>query len=199
MLNDLPHAPATRRNREPIRSILSPLLQEVESVLEIASGTGEHVAWLANQFSDVSWCPSDVDAKKLGVIDAYNYENANVSPARLIDASEPWRLERPVDLVMCINMAHIAPWNATVGLFSNSHPNTTKEGKIYVYGPFNQNGQFTSEGNEQFHCGLKSQNPEWGIRDVESVIDIAKATGWTLYSAFEMPANNKSLIFSKAP
>jgi hypothetical protein len=199
MLNDLPHAPATSRNREPIRSILSPLLQDLNSVFEIASGTGEHVAWLAKEFSNITWYPSDVDLQNLKIIDAYNVNNQNVRSASFIDATKPWLVDQPVDLVMCINMIHISPWNATSGLFTNSHPNVAKNGKLYVYGPFNQNGRFTSQGNERFHYGLQNQNPEWGLRDIESVVDIAKSAGWSLDNEVDMPANNKSLIFSKSP
>lgn len=175
------------------------MLQECGSVLEIASGTGEHVAWLANEFPYITWRPSDIDKEKLSVIDAYNNKNTNVDRALLIDAAEPWRLEIPVDLVMCINMVHISPWKATIGLFNTVHPNVGNGGKLYVYGPFNKNRRFTSEGNKRFHHSLRSQNPEWGIRDMESVIDLAESTGWIFDNEFDMPANNKSLIFSKAP
>lgn len=197
MFHDLPHAPATSRNREPIRTILHPWLQQSNLVLEIASGTGEHTAWLAPQYPNLQWLPSDRAIRNLPTIDAYNANNPNVHSAIQLDVTEThWPTVTSFDLIFCVNMLHISPWEATLGLFTNARSKISDTGVLYIYGPFNKNGEFTSNGNRQFHHSLQAQNPQWGIRHMEEVIQVAESSGWIHQYNTDMPANNMSFVFS---
>ena len=193
---NLPHAPATARNREPIRSVLDSHLKKAHHVLEIASGTGEHIAWLAPQYPNTIWQPSDVNPDVLPIIDAYNQKHALVRQAvRLDTQASEWPVTEKVDLIMCVNMTHISSFESTVGLLNHGITHIKPNGILLVYGPFNQNNQFTSAGNEAFHHSLRGQNPKWGLRDIEAVIQIAEEAGWYLIQIVDMPANNKSILF----
>ena len=197
---NLPHAPATVRNRIPIRSVLDPYLKKARCVLEIASGTGEHIAWLAPQYPNIKWHPSDICPDTLPTINAYNQNNDNVLPAlELNTQSSKWPISERFDLITCINMTHISDFKSTLCLFKNSVQYIEPTGVLYFYGPFNKANQFTSPGNEAFHMSLKQQNPQWGLRDVETIIHSAEESGWALIQHIDMPANNMSLFFQLNP
>lgn len=198
--HNLPHAPATLRNREPIRSVLDFYLQTCSTVLEIASGTGEHIAWLAPQYPHVQWQPSDINDEALAVINAYNIQNPSVLPAVALDTQQDtWPLSIRAELISCVNMTHISAIESTFGLFEHGLSYIKPNGLLYLYGPFNKNKQFTSEGNRAFHISLQQQNPDWGLRNIEDLIQFAENAGWSLIKLIDMPANNMSVIFQAKP
>lgn len=190
------YAPATERNRDAITSVLRTILPSSGIVLEIASGTGEHIVHFAQVFPALTWQPSDPDPAGLASIAAWREEAglANLKPAVELDASVPW----PViyaDAIVCINMVHISPWEATIGLLDGAAKILPENGILYLYGPYRRRGIPTVESNESFDLSLKSRDPAWGLRIVEDVVESAIAKGLQLFDVIEMPANNLSVIF----
>ncbi len=193
------YAPATERNRDHIASVLQDILPASGTVLEIASGTGEHVVHFAAVFPHLDWQPSDHDAAGLASIEAWRDEAnlANLRAPILIDAAGPWPVLR-VDAVLCINMVHISPWEATQGLFSSATEALTAGAPIYLYGSYKRRGVTTADSNLAFDQSLKSRNPQWGLRDLEDVTAAAHDAGFLLDHVIEMPANNLSVVYRKA-
>ncbi|RRQ51946.1 DUF938 domain-containing protein [Sphingorhabdus wooponensis] len=190
------HAPATARNRDVLAETLADLLPTEGLVLEVASGTGEHVVHFAKLFPALTWQPSDPDPIALASIDAWRAESdvPNVRPAMLLDASEDWPISR-ADAVICINMTHISPWAATVGLLHRAARLLPPSAVLFIYGPFNQRGVPLADSNAAFDMSLRQQNPEWGLRYVEDIVEEANKIGLRLHQVIAMPANNLSLIF----
>jgi SAM-dependent methyltransferase len=195
-------APAALRNREPIYDILRSRLPDRGLVLEIASGTGEHIVFFAsNSAPDLIYQPSDPGAGARASIDAWVRESqlANVRPAIALDAASAiWPVDR-ADAVLCINMIHIAPWEATLGLLAGAARVLPPGGMLYFYGPFCRGGQHTAPSNAAFDRDLRGRNPAWGIRNLETVADVAKACGFGPPMVLEMPVNNLSVIFRQVP
>jgi SAM-dependent methyltransferase len=192
-------APATERNRDAIVAILRDVLPATGTVLEIASGTGEHIVRFAEVFSHLSWQPSDYDAAGLASIAAWSAESgrANIlSPVQIDATTAIWPVEK-VDAILCINMIHIAPWVAAKGLFAGAGRLLRPDAPLYLYGPYREAGVPTAESNEAFDASLKSRNPAWGLRQVEDVAALAAENGFALDRRSEMPANNLSLVFRK--
>jgi hypothetical protein len=192
-------APATLRNREVIAVVIGAILPPTGKVLEIASGTGEHIVYFAGRFPGIEWQPSDPDPVALASIDAWRDEAGlrNILPALEIDAAaSEWRVDR-ADVILCINMVHIAPWRATGGLMRGAGQLFLPGGLLYVYGPFLEDGVPLAPGNVAFDSSLRSRNTEWGLRRISDVQDLAKKAGLILDQRIEMPANNLSLIFRK--
>ena len=194
MLN-LPHSPATVRNREPIFSVLHKRMQQATKILEIASGTGEHAAWMAPQLPNVNWVPSDKSSSSLSIIDAYNHNNNNVSPAILLDVEQEWPSDK-YDGILCINMIHIAAWRSCQALLEHAPKHLSPNGFLYLYGPYKKQGKHTAPSNESFDQWLKSQHADWGVRNVEDVVAEAQNNQLRLRRCVSMPANNLSLIFT---
>ena len=192
-------APATARNREPITKVLRRHLPSRGLVLEVASGTGEHVTHFAGALStDLRFQPSDPDAGARASIDAWveSLRLGNVRPAIALDASaEDWPIQN-ADAVVC--MIHIAPWEAAVGLVCGAARLLSEGGVLYLYGPYRCDGRHTSPSNETFDRGLRMQNAKWGVRDLENVVQLAEEHGFAQSLIEEMPANNLSLIFHRA-
>ena len=187
---DKRHAPATMRNRDAIVEVLQRTLPEHGLVLEIASGSGEHIIHFAETFPALRWQPSDPDPAALRSIAAWAAEagRENIEAPLLIDASaEDWPVER-ADALLCINMVHISPWAATLGLLRAAGRLLQAGGALYVE---------TAESNLAFDQSLRARNPDWGIRAVEDVAGAAKAEGLSLAEIVPMPANNLSLIFRR--
>jgi SAM-dependent methyltransferase len=194
------HAPATARNREPILDVLRRQLPQRGLVLEVASGSGEHAVHFAHALPDLEFQPSDPDAAARASIDAWAAaENlANVRPAIALDArDEMWPIAA-ADAVLCINMIHIAPWQAAVGLVRGAARVLAKGGVLYLYGPFRRDGAHTAPSNAAFDRSLRAQNAEWGVRDLEAVAELAQAQGFAAPVIEAMPANNLSLVFAKS-
>ncbi len=192
-------APATLRNRDAIADVLAPILPERGTVLEIASGTGEHLIHFAARFPHLGWQPSDYDAAGLASIAAWSAEAGlpNILPSMQIDASAAdWPITS-ADTILCINMIHISPWAATLGLLKGAARLLPPGGALYLYGPYRRAGLPTSPSNEDFDLSLKSRDPEWGLRLVEDVVTAAIDAGLALDQLTEMPANNLSLVFRR--
>jgi SAM-dependent methyltransferase len=192
--------PATSRNREPILDVLRRHLPSRGLVLEVASGSGEHVMHFAQAFPDLLFQPSDPDSDARASMDAWRTRLAlpNVRPAIALDAAaETWPVET-ADAVLCINMVHIAPWTAAEGLVRGAARILPPSGVLYLYGPYKRGGRHTAPSNAAFDASLRAQNPDWAVRDLEAVVALAEAAGFAQPVIELMPANNLSLIFRKA-
>ncbi len=204
------HAPATQRNREPILAVLERVLPPTGTVLEISSGTGEHAVFFAPQLAPRQWLPSDPDALSRQSILAWQAAapTVNLHPPLALDASAPlWPVDdsqaslgvnltdHPITAMVNINMIHIAPWEACLGLMAGAGRLLPKDGILYLYGPYKQGGHHTAPSNAAFDQSLQAQNPAWGVRDLEAVVAVAEAAGLNLLETVAMPANNLSVVF----
>ncbi len=191
------HAPATLRNREAIAVKLAALLPERGTVLEVASGSGEHAAYFAERFPGLTFVPSDPDAAARASIAAWCEGLANVAPPLAIDAAAgDWPIAA-ADAVLCINMVHISPWEATVGLFRACAELLPPGGPLILYGPYRRAELPTAPSNEAFDESLKARDPRWGLRDVADVTAVAQAHGLRFDRLVEMPANNILLVYRR--
>jgi Protein of unknown function (DUF938) len=209
------YAPATQRNRSAILAVLQQVLPAQGLVLEIAAGTGEHAVFFAPQLVPRQWLPSDTNPVALASIAAWrqDFPSPNLyAPIALDAVANPWTIEQPalrqqwseigidvtqLNAIVNINMIHISPWRVCEGLMAGAGRVLPSGGVLYLYGPFKQHGQHTAASNEYFDESLRNQNPEWGVRDVEAVVDLAATQGLKLVDILAMPANNLSLIWQK--
>lgn len=192
-------SPAALRNRDPILGVLRAHLPPSGLVLEVASGSGEHVVHFAAALSGLEFQPSDPDPACRASIDARAEAegHGNVRPAIDLDAgAAEWPI-RAADAVLCINMVHISPWPATVGLMRGAARLLGPGGILYLYGPFRREGRHTAPSNEAFDRDLRARNPAWGVRDLEAVAGEAAARGFSSPTVVAMPANNLSLVFRR--
>jgi len=192
-------APAALRNRQPLLDVLRDVLPCGGEVLEIASGTGEHVVFFAAALPEITWRPSDPDPEARASIAAWTDAEGvrNVGPPLDIDASAPvWPVAR-ADAVLCINMIHIAPWATAEGLMAGASHLLASGAPLVLYGPFRREGRHTAPSNAEFDRALRARNPAWGVRDLEAVRDLAADHGMRLDRWVEMPANNLTLIFHR--
>lgn len=207
------YAPATQRNREPILEVLLQALPPIGTVLEISSGTGEHAVFFAPLLSPRQWIPSDPNPTARASIAAWREAcpAANLYPPLALDVCEPvWAIEQnqlpqllpdldcqqyPIVAIVNINMIHIAPWSACLGLMAGARRILPPGGILYLYGPFKQGDKHTAPSNAAFDQSLRAQNSEWGIRDLDQVVAVAQAQNLSLVETYEMPANNLSVIF----
>lgn len=193
------HAPATLRNRDAIAAVLADWLPETGTVLEVASGSGEHVVHFAAAFPHLDWQPSDPDPAGLTSIAAYRAEAglANIAPPRALDASAPeWPIDR-VDAVLCINMVHISPWQATLGLFAGAARLLATGAPLILYGPYIEPDVPTAASNLAFDASLRARDPAWGLRDTDTVKRVAAEAGFAFAERRAMPANNLMLLFRR--
>jgi SAM-dependent methyltransferase len=194
-------SPATARNRVPILAVLQRVLPAEGAVLEIAAGAGEHAVFFARAFPGLAWRPSDPDPDARASIAAWiaSEASANIAPPMALDVqAENWGVAaRSVDAVLAINMIHISPWEATLGLMAGAARVLKPGGVLYLYGPYKRDGRHTAPSNEAFDASLKARDPNWGVRDVADVEAAAKAQALMLCEIVEMPANNLSVIFAK--
>lgn len=191
------HAPAARRNREPILDVLRPALPAAGLVLEIASGTGEHIVHFARALPRLRWQPSDPspDARDSIAAWAASERLDNVLPPLDLDAARgDWPVES-ADAAVCINMIHISPWSATEGLMRGAARVLPAGAPLYLYGPYRRGERPLEPGNADFDRDLRRRDPGWGLREVEDVAACAAAWGLRHEATIEMPANNLSLIF----
>lgn len=192
-------APSAARNRQPILDILTARLPAQGLVLEVASGSGEHIVHFAGALPDLVFQPSDPSPEARASIDDWVQALAlrNVRPALALDAAgDVWPLER-ADAVLCCNMIHIAPWEAAMGLIAGAGRVLPKDGMLYLYGPYRRGGRHTAPGNEAFDLDLRRSDAAWGVRDLEAVTSLAEAHGFGLPEIIDMPANNLSLVFKR--
>ena len=194
-------APAVARNREPIRAVLAQHLPARGTVLELAAGSGEHAAYLARAFPDLAWQPTDPDPEAVASIAAWRDLAAlpNLRPPLALDATAAAWPVTAADAIVCINMVHIAPWAAALGLFAGAARTLSADGVLYLYGPYRFDGAFTAPSNQDFDRSLRARDPAWGVRDVGDLSTAAAAAGFTLHAVVAMPANNHSLVYRRAP
>ncbi|HEX8217248.1 MAG TPA: DUF938 domain-containing protein [Allosphingosinicella sp.] len=193
------HAPATERNREPLAAVLREVVPASGTLLEVASGTGEHAAFFARQFPQLRWQPSDADPDALNSIEAWIADSGapNLLPPLVLDAaSERWPVDS-ADAVLCVNMVHISPWSATAGLMRGAGRVLPEGAPLVLYGPYRRAGVPTAPSNEAFDRSLRARNPDWGLRELEAVAAEAEANGLSFERLFEMPANNVSVVFRR--
>ncbi|KAJ3158812.1 hypothetical protein HDU86_002496 [Geranomyces michiganensis] len=195
------------RNKADILKALSPYLADAKRVLEVASGSGQHVTLWAQSFPAVTFQPSEInDPALLSSIRAYTKEIPNVAPPLTLDATSDADWDRAqslvardgrFDVVYLGNLLHIAPWNVTVALAQNVPSVTADNGVLVLYGAFKRDGKFTTTSNEEFDQQLRRRNSEWGLRDIEKVATEFEKSGFLLREVRDMPANNFILVFSK--
>lgn len=195
------HAPATLRNREPIAEVLARELPAAGTVLEIAAGTGEHAAFFAGMFPALSWLPTDPSPDALASIAAYraDYSGTNLSAPVVLDAAAPehWPVVEAA-AILCINMVHISPWEATLGLFRGAARLLSKAGSgapLILYGPYIEAGVETAASNLEFNASLKARNPLWGLREAEALDALAAQHSMARSARYALPANNIMLIY----
>ena len=192
-------APAALRNREPIAEVLREWLPANGVVLEIASGTGEHVVHFAERFPSLTWQPSDVNPDALGSIAAWREAAAlpNIrSPVVLDAASADWPIDR-ADAVLSINMVHISPWASALGLLDGAVRLLASGAPLILYGPWLRHATPTAASNLDFNEDLKRRNPDWGLRTVEVFAGAAEQRGFVLENQREMPAHNLMLLLRR--
>jgi hypothetical protein len=191
---------AVARNRGPILEVLRRVLPKQGLVLEVASGSGEHVVHFAAELTSLTFAPSDPSQKARESVAAWiassGVENV-LAPLALDAATTSWPIEQ-ADAVICINMVHISPWAATEGLFGNSAAILPVGAPLYLYGPYKRGGAHTAPSNAEFDASLRAQNPAWGVRDLETIVDLGRQAGFEPPEIVQMPANNLSLIFRRS-
>jgi SAM-dependent methyltransferase len=193
-------SPSVARNREPILEALRAVLPPQGVVLEIASGSGEHAAFFAENLPNLVFYPSDPDASARRSIESWRLSLglANLRAALALDAREDdWPVDA-VDAILCINMIHISPWSATEGLFKGAARILARNAPLYLYGPYKRQGVETAPSNIEFEAWLKTKDPAFGLRDLEAVAECALRNGFLEPAVIEMPANNLSVIFRRA-
>jgi hypothetical protein len=196
-------APA-ERNKGPILEVLRSVLPPAGTVLEVASGTGQHVVHFAAALPGLAWQPSEADAARRALIAARVAAAAlpNVrAPVALDVLSHPWPLVADVDAVLAINLVHISPWSVTAALIDGArrHLRARGPGVLVLYGPYKEEGRHVAPSNEAFDRTLRAENPEWGIRDLQSVAALAAERGFGAPAVTRMPANNLTVVFRAAP
>ncbi|MFM7427243.1 MAG: DUF938 domain-containing protein [Elainella sp.] len=203
-------APATQRNREPILAVLTEVLPPDGTVLEISSGTGEHAVFFAPALAPRRWLPTDPNPTARASIAAWQRHSpaANLHPPLALDVRDPvWPVETPlpevelnqtpITAIVNINMIHISPWSACLGLMAGASRILPSGGILYLYGPFQQDGRHTAPSNAEFDQSLRRQNSEWGVRHLEEVVAVAQSQQLSLVSTYTMPANNLSVVFRR--
>ncbi len=193
------YAPATVRNRNFILDVLRDVLPATGIILEVASGSGEHVVHFARNFPGLVFQPSDPEPEALLSVGAWvkAAQVTNVRAPIVLDASRPpWPIAS-ADGIICINMIHISPWDATVGLMTGAAALLPPGSPLYLYGPYKRRGFPAAPSNEAFDRNLLDRNPTWGLRDLEAVAAIAQSVGFSVPDVTEMPANNLSVVFRR--
>ena len=194
------HAPATLRNREAILAVLRDVLPPAGVVLEVAAGSGEHAVFFAAALPELAWQPTDPDLESLASITDHRAEAslANLRAPLRLDVTEPgWARDLAVDAVVCVNMIHIAPWEACLGLLAGASALLAPGRPLYLYGPYRFAGAFTAASNADFDASLRARDPRWGVRDLDDVTRAAEAAGLVRERVVAMPANNHSVVFRR--
>ena len=193
------YAPSVARNKDAIAGVLARYLPSSGLVLEIASGSGEHAVHFASTFPALVFQPTDPSEEARASIAAWRQEAAlpNMrAPLALDVTAAPWPINY-ADAVTCINMIHIAPWEATLGLVAGAARIIPSDGLLFLYGPYKRAGQHTAPSNADFDASLRERDARWGVRDLETVAAEATAMGFAAPMIEAMPANNLSLIFRR--
>lgn len=207
------HAPATERNRQPILDVLQQVLPKQGTVLEIASGTGEHAVFFAPRLKHLDWLPSEPTLERIESIKAWQAAkpSANLLPPIELDVNQqPWPVEsaqkaistdqpvqKPITAIVNINMIHISPWAACQQLMAGAQRILPIGGVLYLYGPFRQKDKPFAPSNEAFDQMLRDRNPNWGIRELTKICHLAEQNNLKHSKTLSMPANNLSVIFHR--
>lgn len=196
---DLVCWPAPERNKEPILEVLRRVLPASGTVLEVASGTGQHIAHFAASLPELDFQPSDVSDEHLAQLEA-RVESLRLPnlrrPIRLDASLRPWSVGSAA-AVYCANMMHIAPWQATLDLFAGAGEVLALGAPLVTYGPYAHHGEHVSESNAEFDQSLRGRNADWGVRDIAELEQVARARGLVLEEQVAMPANNFTLIWRR--
>lgn len=193
---------AADRNKDAILEVLRELLPDTGTVLEVASGGGQHVLHFSAALPGLNWQPSDRDPGLVAALDTDVAAAArdNLLPPLQIDVSAAdWvsRVASPVDAIISANMIHIAPWQACVGLFRGAAELLGPDGLLFFYGPFIVDGAYTSSGNEAFDRSLRGQNPDWGLRSLDAMRELARTYEFDLARTIDMPVHNLAVVFQR--
>ena len=191
--------PAPERNKGPILDVLRRVLPAGGTALEIASGSGQHLAHFAAHLPGWTWLGSDPDPDHVASIEAYRADHPgdNILPPLRLDVRTPdWGVPS-VDAVYNANMIHITPWSCCVALLQGVARHMRRGGMFVLYGPFRIGGAHTAPSNVSFDEGLRRQNDQWGVRDLEAVADRAAVLGLELRERIAMPANNQLIVFER--
>ena len=202
-------AAAFHRNHEPIWAVLEKFLAEKSGdVVEVGSGTGQHVVHFARHTPGIIWWPSDLNENHLKSIEAWRAHSAlsNIRPPLRIDlTNSAWCPAMqdgsgPAELlaVFCANVIHIAPWRVAEGLIAGAGRYLRSDGRLFLYGPFKRDGKHTAMSNAVFDTSLRQQDAEWGVRDIADVEKLAAGVGLALIETLPMPANNMILVFGRS-
>ena len=200
------HAPATARNRDVILGVLQAALSaqaKSGTIFEVASGTGEHAAYMAPKLTSHRWQPSDINDDHIVSINAWRDECAadNFLPAvpfnLLTDNFSAYQNPQPIVAILGFNLIHISPWDVAEALIAKAGAALEENGLLFLYGPYKRGGDHTSPSNAEFDLSLKSRDARWGVRNMEDVITQADQAGFRAPEITPMPANNYSLIFRK--
>lgn len=192
-------SPAVARNVEPIKAVLAEWLPASGTVLEVASGTGEHALAFSRAFPDLSWQPSDADPTALASIEAWSDETAppNLRPAIPLDVlRDDWPIDR-ADAVLAINLVHISPWTASLALLRHAARLLPVGGRLILYGPWRQSGESLEPSNVAFDRSLQERDPGWGLREIDVFAKTADEHGLVLIEQRRMPAHNRMLLFRR--
>lgn len=194
-------APAFHRNAEPIWNAIGDILAaKTGSVLEIGSGTGQHIVTYAARLPHLTFWPSDIMESHRDSIEAWRRAVSlpNLRAPQSIDLMQPWdRQAEPLSAILCFNVIHIAPWAVAENLMSGAGRHLETGGHLIMYGPYKRDGAHTAPSNAAFDASLRGRNPAWGVRDLQAVTELAAANGLTLVNIKEMPANNLVLTFER--
>jgi hypothetical protein len=204
--NTFRHSPSAERNRGPILEVLATVMPVPGVVLDVGAGGGHHCAWYAPEFPENIWAPSDADGAVIGQIDAWvgstdGADVKNILPARLLDAQQKdWPIDDIADQLVAffsVNMIHIAPWQATVGMMAAGGRYLPANGVVFLYGPFLRDGQPLTDNDAAFDRAIRDRHSASGLRDLDAVRAEAEKNGLELSQQVDMPAGNLSLIFTR--
>lgn len=190
---------SSERNKQPILDVLLDVLPRQGTVLEIASGTGQHAVHFAANLPGVTWQPSDIDPELRSSVAAWRADSALANlqaPIHLDVTADPWPLSS-ADAIVCSNMIHIAPWECCTGLLDGAGRILPEGGILFMYGPYKIGGKHIAPTNEQFDASLRARDSTWGIRNLDDVALEARRRGLHLIKTVKMPANNLSVIYRK--
>lgn len=196
-----PFSQACENNKQPILNILAKVFSNKKHIFEIGSGTGQHAVFFAQHLPHLTWQTSDLATNHAGINKWLDESVAtNVAKPIVADLNKPWPVPLSnlrVDGIYTANTLHIISWSLVVNFFEGIAKNVEPKASVCIYGPFNYQGQFTSESNANFDLWLKDRDQNSGIRDIEAILSLAKASGLELIDDHTMPANNRLLVFSK--
>lgn len=191
--------PAAERNKQPILEVLQRAVPRRGTLVELASGTGQHAAHFAAAMPELSYQPTDVEEANLASIEAWRRESGLpnlLAPLRLDVRDERWPF-REVEVIYNANMVHISPWECAVGLFRGAGRHLVPGGLLFLYGPFRVGGAHTAPSNQSFDEDLRRRDPRFGVRDLEAITALGAEHGLALSERVEMPANNQSLLLRR--